>query len=72
MGLWRFCPGSARSNADLRMTDVQPILAAARDHMNPRSTSQPAESDSRRLPPAVIALLGWTAARFGFVTVMPA
>ncbi len=40
--------------------------------MKPRSTSQPAESDSRRLLPAVIALLGWTAARVEHVTVMPA
>ena len=39
--------------------------------MNPRPTSQPSESDSRRLPLTVIALLGWTAAQVGYVTVMP-
>ncbi|MGD0430991.1 MAG: hypothetical protein ABSA58_07855 [Acetobacteraceae bacterium] len=40
--------------------------------MNPRSTSQPSESDSRRFLPATIALLGWITARVEHVTVMPA
>ncbi len=40
--------------------------------MNPRSSSQPSESDSRRLPPAVTALLGWITARVEHVTVIPA
>jgi hypothetical protein len=40
--------------------------------MNPRSTSQPSESDSRRVPPAVTALLGWITARVKHVTAMPA
>jgi hypothetical protein len=39
--------------------------------MNPRSTSQPSESDSRRLLPAVTASLGWIAARVVLVTAMP-
>lgn len=36
--------------------------------MDPRSSSQPSESDSRRLPPAVTASLGWTIARDVHVT----
>jgi len=36
--------------------------------MNPRSTSQPTESDSRRCTPAVTPL-GWSAARDQHVTV---
>jgi hypothetical protein len=40
--------------------------------MNPRSTSQPVESDSGRFAPPVTALLGWIAARVVHVTEMPA
>ncbi len=43
----------------------------ARDHMNPRSSSQPSESHSRRFPPAMTVLLGWTVARVVHVTAMP-
>ena len=39
-----------------------------RDHMNPRSDSQPSESHSRRLPSAVTPS-GWTIARDVHVTV---
>lgn len=46
-------------------------MQPARDHMNPRSTPQPLESDSRRLPPALTALRGWITARVVHVTVMP-
>jgi hypothetical protein len=39
--------------------------------MNPRSDSQPTESHSRRLPPAVIAAPVWSAARVALVTATP-
>jgi hypothetical protein len=40
--------------------------------MKPRPTSQPSESHSRHLPPAVTALLGWIATRVVLVTATPA
>jgi hypothetical protein len=40
--------------------------------MNPRSSSQPSESDSRRLAPAITSLSGWITARVEHVTVIPA
>ena len=43
----------------------------ARDHMNPRSSSQPTESHSRRILPAMIVPLGWTVARVVPVTATP-
>src|ERR1700756_2560723 len=60
-----FRPVLARPLASAR--SMQPL----RDHMNPRSTSQPSESDSRHLLPAVTASLGWIAARVVLVTAMP-
>jgi hypothetical protein len=36
--------------------------------MNPRSSSQPTESHSRRIAPEVISPLGWTPARDVHVT----
>jgi hypothetical protein len=41
----------------------------SRDHMNPRSSSQPSESHSRRFAPDMTSPLGWTIARDEHVTV---
>ena len=61
---WAFPPFVAPGETGF----VQP----ARDHMNPRSSSQPTESDSRRLVPIVAASQGWSIARVAHVSTRPA
>jgi hypothetical protein len=58
----------AKRRSQDRRSVVQPFpgwvrIGTARDHMNPRSRTEPSEGDSRRLPPAVSASQGWIVAR---------
>lgn len=45
------------------------LIGTTRDHMNPRSSNEPSEGDSRRLLPALNASLGWIVARVCSVAV---